>query len=80
MAAQLSGLDEADLGRLSRLIAAAGLPVNPPAISKDDWMRSMGMDKKVQEKRLRFILLDTLGSGRLTWDYDEQRLDEILRG
>jgi 3-dehydroquinate synthetase len=40
----------------------------------------MGMDKKVQEKRLRFILLDTLGSGRLTWDYDEQRLDEILRG
>ena len=80
MAAQLSGLDEADLGRLSRLIAAAGLPVNPPAISKDDWMRSMGMDKKVQEKRLRFILLDTLGSGRLTSDYDEQRLDEILRG
>jgi 3-dehydroquinate synthase len=80
MAAQLSGLDEADLGRLSRLIAAAGLPVNPPAISKDDWMLSMGMDKKVQEKRLRFILLDTLGSGRLTWDYDEQRLDEILRG
>jgi len=78
MAARLSNLDEVD--RLSELVTAAGLPVEPPAIAVDDWMTAMGMDKKVQGKRLRFVLLDRIGACRVTADYDEQRLNEILRG
>jgi 3-dehydroquinate synthase len=79
MAAQLSGLAAADVGRLRALVAAAGLPVEPPAIAAEDWMSAMGMDKKVQGKRLRFVLLDDLGTSRVSADYDEQRLDELVR-
>jgi 3-dehydroquinate synthase len=79
MAAQLSGLAPANVERLRALVAAAGLPVEPPAIAPEDWMSAMGMDKKVQGKRLRFVLLDDIGSSRVSADYDEQRLDELVR-
>jgi 3-dehydroquinate synthase len=79
MAAQLSGLASQDVQRLRTLVAAAGLPVEPPAIAPEDWMSAMGMDKKVQGKRLRFVLLDDIGTSRVSGDYDEQRLDELVR-
>ena len=80
MAARLSGLARADVERLASLVAAAGLPVEPPAIAPDDWLHAMGMDKKVQGKKLRFVLLDALGESRVSSDYDNDRLNEILRG
>ena len=79
MAAQLSGLAAHDTGRLRKLVEAAGLPVEPPAIAPEDWMSAMGMDKKVQGKRLRFVLLDGIGESRVSADYDEERLDELVR-
>ena len=79
MAAGLSGIAETDVERLRRLVAAAGLPVEPPAIAADDWMAAMGMDKKVQGKRLRFVLLDAIGSSHVSGDYDQRRLDELVR-
>jgi 3-dehydroquinate synthase len=74
LAAQLSGLLGADIERLRALIAAAGLPVEPPAISEADWMAAMGMDKKVQGKQLRFVLLRAIGDSYVSADYDTQRL------
>jgi 3-dehydroquinate synthase len=79
MAAQLSGLESGDTERLRALVAAAGLPVAPPDIAAADWMAAMGMDKKVQGKKLRFVLLDGIGASRVTADYDERRLDELVR-
>jgi 3-dehydroquinate synthase len=79
MAAQLSGLASGDTDRLRALVAAAGLPVTPPDIAAADWMAAMGMDKKVQGKKLRFVLLDGIGASRVTADYDERRLDELVR-
>lgn len=80
MAARLSGLAADDVGRLTKLVAAAGLPTEPPAIAPGDWLAAMGMDKKVQGKQLRFVLLDALGECRVSAEYDDERLDEILRG
>ena len=77
MAAKLSGLDKADVQRLVDLVKAAGLPVAPPAIAAPDWMRAMGMDKKVQGKQLRFVLLKAIGDCHVTSDYDERRLDSL---
>jgi 3-dehydroquinate synthase len=78
MAARLSGLPADDIRRLKALVARAGLPVDPPAIDKARMLESMGLDKKVEGRRLRFVLLDTLGSAHVTSDYDEARLDRIL--
>jgi 3-dehydroquinate synthase len=78
MAARLSGLDEANVERLRRLVESAGLPVAPPAIAAADWMSVMGMDKKVKGRKLRFVLLDAIGSSRVTSEYDAARLDELV--
>jgi len=78
MAAELSGIAESDVSRLRSLVAAAGLPVVPPAIAADDWMRAMGMDKKVQHKQLRFVLLQSLGNAYITDAFDDARLRHIV--
>ena len=38
----------------------------------------MGLDKKVQQKQLRFVLLDGLGKAFITSDYDAAGLARIL--
>ncbi|MGB5490477.1 MAG: 3-dehydroquinate synthase [Woeseiaceae bacterium] len=78
MAAKLSGIDTADLARLSELLAAAGLPTKPPQIPGERWLETMGMDKKVQDKKLRFVLLGALGDAYVTSDYDQGRLQALL--
>ena len=78
MAARLSGLAAADVDRLRRLVARAGLPVDPPTIDKARMLAAMGLDKKVEGRRLRFVLLDSLGSAHVTSDYDEALLDRVL--
>jgi 3-dehydroquinate synthase len=78
MAAELSGIAEAEVSRLRSVIAAAGLPVTPPAIAAEDWMRAMAMDKKVQQKKLRFVLLKSLGNAHLSESYDAERLRRIV--
>ena len=78
MAAKLSGLAAADVQRLAALVAAAGLPTAPPGIAADVWMSAMGMDKKVQGKQLRFVLLNAIGDSHVTSDYDESLLGELV--
>ncbi len=78
MAAELSGIGEPDLARFRSLVVAADLPVSPPAIDPDDWFNAMGMDKKVQQKQLRFVLLKSLGDSHVTSSFDEDRLRQII--
>jgi len=78
MAAKLSGLGATDVQRLVDLVEAAGLPVEPPAIAAPDWRSAMGMDKKVQGKQLRFVLLNAIGDSYVTSDYDERLLDGLV--
>ena len=80
MAARLSGLNDGDVERLRSLVARAGLPIDPPPLAADDWMAAMGMDKKVQHKTLRFVLLKALGDAYTTSDYDQAVLDRLVRG
>ena len=78
MAAQLSTADAALATRIETLLERAGLPTRPPAIAATDLMAAMGMDKKVQQKQLRFVLLRTLGDAFVTGDYDTDRLDALV--
>jgi 3-dehydroquinate synthase len=78
MAAELSELGETDVARLRSIVAAAGLPDIPPVIAAADWLSAMGMDKKVRQERLRFVLLEALGSAYLTDAYNVQLLQKIV--
>ena len=78
MAADLSGLPQEEQDRLRRLVEAVNLPTSATSISAEALRSAMQLDKKVLGKRLRFILLETLGRAFVTSNYDEQRLDEVL--
>ena len=78
MAADLSDIAATDITRLKALIAAAGLPTKPPEIAADAWLQAMGMDKKVQAKQLRFVLLKSLGEAHMTPIYDADKLQQII--
>ncbi|MEP7276553.1 MAG: 3-dehydroquinate synthase [Betaproteobacteria bacterium] len=72
IAARLServcGLPAADSRRVHDLVRAAGLPVTPPAMAIERWLELMGRDKKVENGRLRLVVLDALGRAALRDD------------
>jgi 3-dehydroquinate synthase len=78
MAAQMSGIDIAQQERLQALIVAAGLPSRPPPTDSGQLRAAMQMDKKVQAKKLRFVLLRSLGDAYITEDYATAALEGVL--
>ncbi|MEX2125902.1 MAG: 3-dehydroquinate synthase [Woeseia sp.] len=78
MAADLSDIDPGQSARLRRLIDAAGLPLVPPGVGRGRLRAAMELDKKAQAGKTRFVLLDRIGSARVSSDYSEKRLDRIL--
>jgi 3-dehydroquinate synthase len=79
MAAELSDIPAADRARLRRLVAATGLPVEPPVVRAGALAEAMKLDKKVQQKTLRFVLLKALGDAFVTTDYSVRKLQEMLQ-
>lgn len=65
MAAELSRmrgwLSADDVGRIERLFVRAGVPVQGPAMATGKYVELMRHDKKVQDGRLRLILLRRIG-------------------
>lgn len=78
MAADLSGIDASDIERLRALLKIAGLPVTPPAVGSQVMLNAMGMDKKVLDKKLRFVVLERLGHAVVVSDYDRSLLNKVL--
>lgn len=78
MAAGLSGIEAAEQARLAGLLERAGLPVAAPPVGGAALLDAIGLDKKVRDRRLRFVLLERLGAAMVTSDYDESRLDAVL--
>ncbi len=78
MAAELSHrlgwLADADIERVSALLAAAGLPIRGPALGADRYLDLMGHDKKVVAGRLRLVLLRRLGEAVIWADVPEAEI------
>ena len=82
MAAELSRrlglLQERDVGRLRRLVERAGLPVAGPKLDPERMMELMAVDKKASRGKVRFIVLDAIGSARLEADVDPRLVREAI--
>ena len=79
LSARLGWLSGEQVGRILALLDRARLPLAPPPdLTADDFLRLMAVDKKVQDGRLRLILLRGLGQGVIADDVDPVRLRETL--
>lgn len=84
MAAELSmrmgNINEQDFLRTKKIIAAAGLPTEPPKdIPRNDFLHLMGLDKKVLDGQLRLVLLKSLGEAIVTSGFPMEKLEAVLR-
>ncbi len=77
LSVRLGAIDHDIVERLKALLLAAGLPVEAPALGVDQWLHWMASDKKADAGRLRFVLLDALGSSRVASVADDA-LHQVL--
>ena len=68
LSARLGMLDARSVDRLRRLIERAGLPVAGPRLGTERYIELMAVDKKAQAGRVRFILLESVGSAVIRGD------------
>jgi len=81
MSARLGWLGAGQVARIVDLVAAAGLPVKPPAdVSAERFMELMAVDKKVMAGRLRLVLMKDIGQSVISSDFDPDALRQTLRG
>lgn len=64
--------------RIKNILAAYRLPSTPPVFDKHALLRSMAMDKKVQQGKLRFVLPKYIGSVFITGEFRLVNLHETL--
>ncbi len=80
ISARMDFLDESEVARLEKLIAAAGLPVKMPGLDKEAVMEAMRHDKKVRGNKIRFVLLKSIGNAFISDDVDLSLVREVLVG
>lgn len=61
LSCRLGWIDTGDVARIERIFVRAGLPVNSPALGVDRYLELMSHDKKVQDGKLRLVLLRGVG-------------------
>jgi len=71
-------LDAAVVERIRALFVRAGLPVDAPDLGEAAYMDYMGVDKKVEGGRIRFVLFKQLGEAFVSGDYDPLALQKVL--
>ena len=76
---RLNLLSAHQASQVEQIIKRAGLPVLPPVgMSATDFLEAMSLDKKVQDKTIRIIVLDGIGKAEIKDDYDFAELKNTL--
>ena len=75
---RLGWLSRASVERITRLLAHAGLPTEPPAIAPERFLDLMAADKKILDGQLRLVLLKNIGECVVTSDFNRTCLLETL--
>ncbi len=77
---RLGWLSEADVERVRALLRRARLPDWAPDLGVERYLELMGLDKKVEGGRIRFVLLQALGHAVITADVPADKLRATLTG
>jgi 3-dehydroquinate synthase len=75
---RLGWLTESDVARSKALFTQAGLPVSGPRLGAQRYAELMGLDKKVANGKVRFVLLQALGHAVITDEVPAALLEQTL--
>jgi len=75
---RLGWLSAQEVARVRTLFERAGLPVVAPKLGAEKYLQLMGLDKKVAEGKIRFVLLQSLGHAVMTGDVSQALLEQTL--
>ena len=80
LSARIGWLPAADALRVRRLVERAGLPVVPPAsVAGNAFLAAIGLDKKVVDGRVRFVLARKIGEACVTDEVSPAQLRATLQ-
>jgi 3-dehydroquinate synthetase len=68
-----------DVTRIRNLFERANLPVDAPPLGIEIYLHLMGLDKKVEGGKKRFVLLESIGKAVLTSEVSEGLLRNTLK-
>ena len=75
---RLGWLNAQDAVRVRKLFERTGLPVISPRLGVDKYIQLMGLDKKVADGKIRFVLLKSLGHAVMTGEVPQTLLEQTL--
>ncbi|MBU6459404.1 MAG: 3-dehydroquinate synthase [Proteobacteria bacterium] len=82
LAAELSKfmgwLNDNDINRITRLFQRAELPIIAPALGVSRYLDLMSLDKKVENGKIRFILLKNLGQAIIVDNVAQHLVESVL--
>ena len=82
MAADLSQrtgwLTATEIIRIQNIFKAVNLPIKAPQLGVEKYLDLMGLDKKVENGKIRLILQQAIGKSVITSDYDVEKLKATL--
>ena len=76
---RLGWISAQDIMRIGSLYKRAGLPVTAPDLGIEKYLELMGLDKKVEGGKMRFVLLKQLGRAVLFGDVSSELLRQTLK-
>lgn len=79
LSAQLGWISRADVERIERIHVRAGLPIQGPALPAETYLELMRHDKKVQDGRLRLVLLQAVGRAVVSDAASEAAILDAIR-
>jgi 3-dehydroquinate synthase len=76
---RLGWIGAPDVVRIRSLFERAGLPIVAPDLGAERYLEFMGLDKKVEGGKIRFVLLKEIGRAVVTGDVPEELLRQTLQ-
>jgi 3-dehydroquinate synthase len=77
---RLGWISEADVARIRKLFELAKLPTLAPVLGVEKYLEAMGLDKKVEGGKIRFVLLRAIGSAIVSGEAPDEMLRDTLCG
>ncbi len=75
---RLGWLAQNEVVRIRRLLLKTGIPCLVPDLGVERYLTLMGLDKKLEDGKIRFVLLKRIGEASVVSDIPERSLKAIL--